>query len=313
MKRLVFLLCGLSLMAVSCGPSSFLMDVEMRDVSRSGLDLGRKTFSVVYIDNGDFADSTFSASAADGFAQTLESGYFSGERVINVYRLDSIPGADYSSRDTLVNILMDVGTDVVFLIEPPELGRPRVLEPVKVRTGGAVPADSSYLSEVEVPFLVRLDVYDSMNKADSVFSFTGKSTVRPVAYSDGNDPDDIIAMKAARAIGEPAATVGRKLADSFLSTWKNESYSVIYYDSGRWLDAAYAASDYRWKDAMDIWMGLLDTGNLQKRSCAEYNISLACYMLGNYALALEWLDRSDSDCPLYQSRSLRQKISSRIK
>lgn len=308
----MFLFCSLSLTAVSCGPSTFTMDVEMRDVSSSGLDLAKKTFSVVYIDNGDAVDSTFCASAADGFAQRLESGYFSGERVINVFRLDSIPGADYAAKDTLVNILMDVGTDVVFLLEPPVLGQATVGEPVKVRAGGRIPADSSYLSEAEVPFTIRLNVYDSMNEADSVFSFNGKSTARPVAYSDGNDTGEEILEKALSAIDEPAVTIGQRLADSFLSTWKNEGYQVIYYTGNKWLEAAYAASDYRWKEAMDIWMELLSTGNLQKRSCAEYNISIACYMLGAYDLALEWLDRSDKDYPLYQSRSLRKQIVSRM-
>lgn len=313
MKRFMILSACLSFMAVSCGPSSFTMDVEMRDVSRSGLDLGMKTFSVVYIDNGDRTDSSFAASAAEGFAQKLESEYFSGEKVIGVYRLDSMPGAVYSSKDTLLNLLMDVSTDVVFVMEPPVLGPATAGRPEKVKTGGNIPADSSYLSEVEVPFYVSLHVYDSMNKADSVFSFAGHSKVRPVAYSDGNESDDAVIATALDAIGEPAAVIGRKLAESFVSTWKNESYSIIYYDGDRWLEAAVAASDYRWKEALDIWIELTGTNNLQKRSCAEYNIAVACYMLGETGLALEWLDRSDADCPVYQSRSLRQKISSRTK
>lgn len=310
MKRLLLFSVVMPFMAVavSCGPSSFTMDVELRDVSMSGLDLARKTFSVVYIDNGDRADSVFAASAADGFAQKLESGYFSGERVVGVYRLDSIPGARYSSRDTLLNILMDVGTDVVFLIEPPVLGRASAGRPEKIETGGKLAADSTYLSEVSVPFSVRVDVFDSMNQADSVFSFYGRNTAKPVAYTDGKEPDDVLIAKAISAIGEPANAIGMRMAESFLSTWKMESHPVIYYESNAWLEAAYMASDYRWKEAMDIWFGFLDSRNLQKRSCAEYNIALACYMLGQYGLAAEWLDRSDADYPIYQSRSLRQKI-----
>ena len=79
------------------------------------------------------------------------------------------------------------------------------------------------------------------------------------------------------------------------------------------LEAAVAASDYRWKDALDIWISLTSTNNLQKRSCAEYNIAVACYMMREYGLALEWLDRSDADYPVAEARSLRQKISSRMK
>ena len=308
----MFLFCSLSLTAVSCGPSTFTMDVEMRDVSSSGLDLAKKTFSVVYIDNGDAADSTFCASAADGFAQRLESGYFSGERVINVFRLDSIPGADYAAKDTLVNILMDVGTDVVFLLEPPVLGQATVGEPVKVRAGGKIPADSSYLSEAEVPFTIRLNVYDSMNEADSVFSFNGKSTARPVAYSDGNDTGEEILEKALSAIDEPAGTIGQRLADSFLSTWKNEGYQVIYYTGNKWLEAAYAASDYRWKEAMDIWMSMLDTKNLEKKACLEYNLAVACYIQGQYSLAKEWIELSAKDFDLPFTKRVSSMIQSKL-
>ena len=189
------MLAGLSFLVVSCGPLAFTLDVETRDVSRSGLDLAEKTFSVVYVDNGDRADSSFAASAADGFAQKLESEYFSGERLIGVYRLDSIPGAVYSSKDTLLNLLMDVSTDVVFLIEPPVLGHAVAGEPVKVKTGGKIPADSSYLSEIDVPFSVCLYVYDSMNQADSVYSYIGRSSVKPVAYTDGRVNDSVRGME----------------------------------------------------------------------------------------------------------------------
>ena len=62
---------------------------------------------------------------------------------------------------------------------------------------------------------------------------------------------------------------------------------------------------------MDIWMGLLDTPNILKRSCAEYNIAVACYMLGDYALAEEWLDRSEQDNELPVTDALRKRIMTR--
>lgn len=285
----------------------------MRNASRSGLELGRKTFSLVYVDDGVKADSTFAASLSEGFAQKLESEYFSGERVIGIYRLDGAKGADYAVKDTLLNLLMDTGTDVVFLLEAPELGTPVPGAPAKVMSGNDLPEDSTYIAEVTVPFTIRIDVYDSMNPADTVFSFTGRNTVRPVAYTDGLDTDAVLAEKGLAAIGEPARDVGRRVGDSFVSTWVNESHTFIYFDSSKWLEAAYASSDYRWKDAIDIWMGLLDTGSLQKRSCAEYNIALACYIMGQYDLASQWLDRSDKDYPISLSRSLRKNIASRQK
>lgn len=298
------------LAAVSCGPMTFTMDVEMRGVSRSGLDLGRKSFSVVYLDSGSKADSLFGSGVSEGFAQKLETEYFSGERFIDIYRLDMKPGADYASKDTLLNILMDTGSDVVFLFEPPALGEAVAGKPAKVTSAGRS-ADSSYVSEVSVPFSIRLDVYDSMNKADSVFSFNGADVAKPVAYTDGAESQAELVAKGLSSLGDAGKDVGRRMADTFVSTWKSERHPVIYYDAQAWINAAYAANDYRWKDAMDIWIRFADSGNYEKRSCAAYNISLACYMMGDYALALEWLDRSDKDYPLAVSRELRKKINAR--
>lgn len=64
---------------------------------------------------------------------------------------------------------------------------------------------------------------------------------------------------------------------------------------------------------MDIWMTFLDTNDPLKRSSAEYNIAVACYMLGDYALAKEWLELSDNDNRLPLSDALHKRIDSRRK
>ena len=46
---------------------------------------------------------------------------------------------------------------------------------------------------------------------------------------------------------------------------------------------------------MDIWLALLDTNDLMKRASAEYNLSGACFMLGDLELAHEWLEKSKAD------------------
>ena len=63
---------------------------------------------------------------------------------------------------------------------------------------------------------------------------------------------------------------------------------------------------------MDIWMQLLSTNDLMKRACAEYNFSVACYLLGDYPLAIVWLDLSDKENKLPISDALRKRIDSRM-
>ena len=53
---------------------------------------------------------------------------------------------------------------------------------------------------------------------------------------------------------------------------------------------------------------------MMKKATAEYNIAVACYMLGDFDLATQWLDRSDADNMMPTlSDALRKRINSRIK
>ena len=102
------------------------------------------------------------------------------------------------------------------------------------------------------------------------------------------------------------------MAQSFKTRWKTEPYSLAYFDTEKWYKALDKAEAYDWKGAMDQWFKLLDTNDLMRRACAEYNIALACYMLGDYALAEQWLDRSDADNKLpNMSDTLRKRIEAR--
>ena len=138
---------------------------------------------------------------------------------------------------------------------------------------------------------LKLYCFDAMNPKENVYVFGGSTIIQA-----DDKPED----------------TGETVASSFLSQWKHEQYSVTYYDNEKWYKALDKAEAYDWKGAMDIWIDLLDTGDLLKRSCAEYNIAISCYMLGDYALASEWLDRSDEDNRLPLSDALRKRIDARL-
>lgn len=310
MKKLFLLLIISCLCFASCGPSKHAIHVEMRHPSRSGVDLAGKIVSVVYLENDDQVATQFNASMADGFACTLEEDYSAGGGSIGIYRMRQQEGADYATKDSLFNILMDTGADVVFLFDTVKFGSMSVGGPSRVAYASS--ADSSYVSSGTIPFSVKLYCYDGMNKSDRVQSFGGTSIARPEIYSDGKDDKSLAARKAWKVLGEEGWDAGLKIADSFKSQWKHEQYSVVYFDSEKWYDALQKAEQYDWKGAMDIWMELIDTNDLMKRSCAAFDISVACYMLGDYTLALEWLDLSDSTNKLPISDAMRKRIKARI-
>ena len=246
-----FLIISFFLAAVSCGPSRHAIHVEMRHPSKSGLELGGKIVSVVYSDTGDAVADSFSENMADAFAAALEKDYGTGEGSVGLYVVDGGKG-DYSRRDSLVSLLMTTGADMVFFFPSPQL--------------------QGNESSGARPLKVNLYCYDGMNKDDKVISFTGSTIITP---SNGMDAE--------------AVDAGKKIAESFLSQWKHEQYSIAYYDSQKWYDALMKAEQYDW------------------------NIAVACYMLGDFSLADQWLKKSmaDNDMPT-MTDALRKRIDARL-
>ena len=65
---------------------------------------------------------------------------------------------------------------------------------------------------------------------------------------------------------------------------------------------------YKWEDARELWMQLAVKKNPMQASCAQYNVALACYLMREYDLALEWLDLSDRNQVVDLSAQLRTRI-----
>ena len=309
MKLGNFLFLLLLFAVVSCGPSKYTMHLETRQPSKAGVDLAGKNLSVIYLEDGSSVQDGFNACMAEGFASYLEKDYGTGEGSVGVFRMARSEGGDYASRDTLFNLLMDTGSDVVFLLDAVEFGEMSVAgrSNVSYKTS----ADSSVLNVGSIPFTLKMYCFDAMNEAEEVKTFGGTAIAQPPVFSDGSLTPDQLKEKAYEALAEEGWAAGELVGASFASQWKIEGYSVIYFDSVKWLEALEKADNLDWKGAMDIWFGLLDSKDILKRSGAAYNISLACYMLGDYKLAEEWLDLSDRESELPLSATLRKRIDSR--
>lgn len=304
LKRLpCVLVLGLAA-ATSCGPASYVMEVETRSASVSGLDLHNKTISVSFTDGGD--DLGIGASLAEGFAEALEKDYYGGEHAIDIYSIKTTDGQAYASKDSLVRMVMDTGTDVVFLLQTGEIGLFECGEPSPT---GIHAADSAYSVRGSMPYRVKVHVYDSLNPSDTVIFMTGTTSAVSIAYTSGKDDKATLSEKLVSGIGPSVMAAGTSCARYFISGWESSDYRFYHFEGQGWDKALEAAYEYRWQDAVKEWMSLLDTRNLEKRACLEYNIAAACLILGQKDLAAEWLDRSDRDSKRASSDWLRKKLS----
>jgi len=272
----------------SCAPAAYLMDLEMRYPSESGFDIYGKSVAVVYLESGQKSDTAFTYHVADGFAKKLEEDFYNGEPEVKLFKLPKHFG-NYADKDTLVNLVMDTNNDVVFLIDTPAF------------TGAS---EDKSTSSYRVPFTLGLYGYDSMNKADSVYKYIGKS-----AFYGGKVGDKESVWDSSK---DAAYMVGYNAAAKFSPAWKNESYPLLYFANETWYQPLMEALDFKWEEAREKWMALAKTKNPVKRSCAAFNVATCCYMLGQYDLALEWLNQSDEDDVLSVSKDLRKRITQRM-
>lgn len=265
-----------ALMLAACSPQAYVMRLEIRNPSPSGLDLDNKSMAVVYLESGSYRDSLFNNCFADGLAQGLEKEYFGGKRSVEIYSAIKEEGERYTSKDSLQSLVMKLDKDVIFVVDTPEF---------------ADPAGEKALCSTAVY------VYDSMNKKDEVKRATDKGNV---TWS----------VEEGSMLGSDAQIMGLRTAKPFLNTWTPESHSVIFFDgmNDKWTHAVWLAQDMEWEQAREIWMELALHKDPLFASCAQYDTALACYMMRQYDLALEWLDLSDKTQVISLSDGLRKRI-----
>lgn len=313
MKRTSFFgIAAISVMLIlgSCAPQAFVINPEMRQASKSGMNLAGKSIGIVYLTGSDGRQNAFNASSTSAFATKMEEDYFGGEEVIELFRMPLDRDADYSSKDSLVSLIMQTGKDVVFLFDIPEYGEPSPGDAMKIR-GRKMPDDSTHISQVKVPVTTKVYVYDSMDRnLDKVMAFSGSKVFQMDVYSNGKESKEALAKKSLDDLSMVAEASGKTAANTFISTWAADDFYVIYYDASEsaWNRAAEYSYTSDWKNAISQWLTLVDHRNKEKRSCAAYNIALGCFMMGQPELALEWLDRSDKEMPINLSKVLRSKI-----
>ena len=286
----------------SCDPQAFSMNVEMRYPSSSGMSIDGKSVAVVYLNEDSAKDSVFNECLANGFASAIEKNYFNGAEAVNLYKMPKVVGGVYSNADTLINLIVDTGCDIVFLFDAPEFGNVQIKEQKTSTSGTYYP--------VSVPVAIKLYGFDSLSGSDTVRVWTGTRMLS--ANMEASLGRQAAADSLWNRIGSSAENLGEVSARTFAPVWKEETYTFIYYESPEaWLAAAQYASDYKWNEAMKVWISLLDTNNTMKRSCAEYNIATACFLMGDNELALKWLNSSDEDYPISLSKTLRKRIQAR--
>ena len=262
--------------AALCGCSPQLYDVtlDMRHPSASGLNLTGKNVAIVYPYGLTQDEMKLTGAVAATLADRLDAAYPESDSTA-LYTIEYTE--DFSkmeSADSLVSLILKTDADVLFLFGHPS-------EFAEGYVAGTT-------------FNLPLCCYDALagSSSDAVKSFT-------VAADAGTD---------AEASGK---NIGNKISTSFTPQWKTEDFGIWYKSSEDWYEALESALAFKWDDAVKKWITILsDTKDSYVRATLEYNIGLGCFMMGNNALALEWLSQSAAESPTDETTELIARIKS---
>jgi hypothetical protein len=85
---------------------------------------------------------------------------------------------------------------------------------------------------------------------------------------------------------------GRQALEPTIPLWETDYrwYYLPAVSDGQWYNASYYAYLGKWPEAMKIWGELAGSSTGKKAACAAFNMAVGAEMMGEYELALEWLD-----------------------
>lgn len=146
--------------------------------------------------------------------------------------------------------------------------------------------------------------------------------VREIVYKDSLYYDQYERVSRSELDSIIASDVSYRVADRLGSVlfpyWDRESRFYMVVQDPVFMKVKDLIRDFKWKEVISLMTPFLETGDKNDAYAASFNIALACEMVGNYDLALKWLEKcerikSNYTTNLYKAILInRQSESSRI-
>lgn len=284
MKRLFPLFAAL--MFASCAPQAAFFQVDVRDMQGSDLDISGKQAAVFSLVGNNAADSVRGGNAALALAGKLEQDR-GLENPLPVFSLPLLDFAGFEAsgydKDYLHELMLSTGADLQIFVNSLKFGHYDVQD-----TGGYIGEYGERI--VELPYSVEMDIYDALNDTLLVHQAAEDTVYMAVlAQASRKDYGPLVAAK----LPDVCRMVGESLGSTLTRQWNRQERMLVNYEGNeKWEKPLALALDFKWKEAVELWMPLASDPNSRKASYAAYNIAVACDMLGQKKLAGEWSDFS---------------------
>jgi hypothetical protein len=186
-------------------------------------------------------------------------------------------------KEYLKNLMFTTGADVLAVVENLRF------DSFKVESAVNYAADYS-TNIVELPYSVDMHIYDVLEDS-LIFKTNVKDTVYMQLLSDTKQRE--YSSFVAGKLAEVSSVVGESLGAMLTQQWsRQERILVNYPDNDQWEKPLAKAMEFKWDEAIALWMPMTGSGNFRIAAYASYNIAVGCEMLGQFDLAREWADFS---------------------
>lgn len=292
MKKIVLLLAGVLFLCSCSTPEAVYFDVDVADTSSFNLAPSGDNVTVFAVVENDSLMLNYEI-IANAMASKYETDQALDEEVVGVYL---IPSGEFDIYDNsyLNQLGENSNSSLLIFLRNFKYGKPKMLVGYE---------DYANLVYKSFPFAARLSVFDT--NTNSIIKDTTIEDHLEVAfntyssYSREGASYNVNSEKINKAIGA-------KLAGYLSTKWQAKEVMLVNYPSdSNWEMGVKLASEFKFDDAIKIWMPYVNSGDdAEQQAFAAYNIAVACQMLGNKDLALEWIIYSRRKYRFPQSEEL---------
>ncbi|MEG0517717.1 MAG: DUF6340 family protein [Bacteroidales bacterium] len=288
-----------------CAPQALYFNVDVKNQEGRDLKIDDGTVAVFPLTGSNVADSLRIGNAALGLAEKLEQDRNLKTGTISVF---SIPQAEFSGfNDTkteavknydktyLQDLMLKTDGDIQIFIHNLQFGQYTVSNTDPV----------TYGANVIVPYSVQLQAYNVL-KDSLLYTKSHSDTIYLQILNLDRKGNSQLSKVVASNLPDISRKIGEGLASYLTIQWITQERMLITYVGETSWDKAYElAQNFKWNEAIDVWIPLTASQNPKRSSCAAYNIAVACEMTEQFPLAMEWVQYSLKKFKFKEAEELR--------
>lgn len=300
------LLSAVVAFTASCAPQAKYLDIEANTKAEHELTLTDGNVAVFFVPSkgsdslDNVMDSLLLSKVAVAAAGKIERDKNFKSESINVF---SIPKNEFcgfgkaADENYFIQLTANSGADVLIFL--------RDLFFYKYTVHNiSNEYDSDYNSvQINIPYTVKMEVYNSLQDSLLFSNFLSDTVYVKALSSYGTKGNyNNVIVNELPGISEK---IGEKLASALSRQWETQTIMLIDYEFlSNWTNACSMAMDeFKWEEAIKLWMPYTQSESPKKSSYAGFNIAVGCQMMEQPDIALQWIDFAQKQ---YNFRELQQ-------